>query len=84
MKYKVTVSKGMAGRITATDTIDDYEEPYSMYGFYWWFWKPRFNSNSGKFKRNECVDVSIQWLCFWFGFVFWPQTRRSDDQAHSD
>lgn len=70
MSYKITISRGMAGRVSKSDIIEDFENP--KYGFYWWFWKPEYQSNSGKFKRNECVDVDVKWLCFWFGFVFWP------------
>ncbi len=70
MPYKVTVSKCRAGRVQPDDVIGEYENP--KYGFYWWFWKPRYVSNGGKFKREECVDVGLQWLCFSIGLIFWP------------
>ena len=74
MKYKITISKVMAGRVQPDDVIDyDFEEP--MYGFYWWFWVPRYMSNGGKFRYTECVDISLKWFCFSIGLVFWPQTR---------
>jgi hypothetical protein len=75
MKYKVTISKVMAGRVRSDDIIDyDFEKP--RYGFYWWFWLPRYMSNGGKFRRGECVDASLQWLCFSIGLIFWPQSKR--------
>lgn len=70
MGYRVTISKGIAGRVVAADNIEDFEQP--KYGFYWWFWLPKFDSNGGSRKRREVVDVSATWLCFWFGFIFWP------------
>lgn len=76
MKYKVTISKVMAGRVMPTDTIEDFEDP--KYGFYWWFWMPVYQSNGGSFKKGHCVDVSIMWMCFSFGLIFWPQSKPKD------
>lgn len=74
MNYKVTVSNVIAGRVQLDDIIDyDFENP--KYGFYWWFWKPKYISNEGKFKNQECVDVSLMWLCFSVGLIFWPQVK---------
>jgi len=75
MKYNVTISKVMAGRVQPDDIIDhDFENP--KYGFYWWFWVPRYRSNGGKFTYDQVVDVSIQWLCFSVGLIFWPNNNR--------
>lgn len=72
MKYKITFSKVVAGRVKPSDIIDyDFENP--KFGFYWWFWFPRFYSNRGKFTKNDCVDISLQWLCLSIGLIFWPQ-----------
>jgi len=73
MKYKFNVSKVIAGRVRPDDIIEDFENP--MYGFYWWFWMPQYQSNGGKFKKGQCVDVSVFWLCFSLGLIFWPQTK---------
>ncbi len=71
MDYHATVSKVIAGRVRHDGVIDySFEQP--RFGFYWWFWLPRYQSNGGKFKRQEVVDVSIQWLCFSIGLIFWP------------
>jgi len=72
-KYTVTISKCMAARVCKNDLIEDFEDP--KYGFYWWFWMPLIKDNGGRFKRGECVDVSIMWLCFSFGFIFWPWNK---------
>ena len=74
MKYKVTISKGISGRLWKEDKIEDFEKP--KYGFYWWFWIPKYTSNGGRFKYNEVIDVSINWLCFHLGVVFWPNNKR--------
>jgi len=76
MKYKVTVSTVMAGKIVPNDIIEDWESP--KFGRYWWFWSPCFNSNGGKFKRGDCVDFSVQWLCLSLGLTFWPQGERTE------
>ena len=76
MKYKINLSKVVAGRVRPDDIIEDFENP--KYGFYWWFWLPQYQSNKGKFKKGECVDVSALWLCFSLGLVFWPQTKPSN------
>jgi len=70
MKYRMTISKGIAGRVKSSDNIEDFENP--RYGFYWWFWVPDFSSNGGSKKRREVIDISANWLCFWFGLIFWP------------
>ena len=74
MSYTITVSKVMSGRVKLGDKIEDFERP--RYGFYWWFWVPKYSSNNGKFKRNECVDISLIWLCFSVGLIFWPKKDR--------
>lgn len=71
MRYGATFCNVMAGRIKPSDIIDyTYEKP--KFGFYWWFWKPTWKTNGGKFKREEVVDVSVMWLCFSIGLIFWP------------
>ncbi len=71
MKYRATLSKGMAGRVKETDVLGDDFKP--RLGFYWFFLTPQFGWNKGEFKRGEVVDVDISWLCFWVGLTFWPK-----------
>lgn len=70
MKYKITVSKVIAGRVKPDDYIGEEENP--RFGFYWWFWLPKYTSNGGRFRMGECVDVGLIWLCFSVGVIFWP------------
>ena len=75
MRYKVSLSMVVARRVQQDDEINcDYE--YSRYGFYWWFWKPRY-IKCGKFESNERVDVTLQWLCFSIGLIFRPDGKDS-------
>lgn len=73
MGYKITVSKGIAGRIRPNDEIEDWERP--RFGFYWWMWIPKIKHNGGRFSKNQTVDVSVMWGCAWLGLIFWPQTK---------
>ena len=74
MGYRITLSVGKSDRIKLGDTIEELFKE-SKYGFYWWFWKPRLNYNGGKFKYRECIDIGINWLCFWIGVTFWPLSK---------
>lgn len=70
MRYDIIFSKGIAGRVARDDVILNDEHP--RYGFYWWFFIPKTSSNGGSIFREEVVDVSLHWLCFWVGFTLWP------------
>lgn len=70
MKYKLTLSTGMAGRVSPDDNITEDECP--RYGFYWWYYIPHISSNGGLISHNKIVNVSFFWLCFWVDFIFWP------------
>ena len=71
MKYGVTFSKVVAGRVRESDIID-YESENPKFGFCWWFWKPTWQTNGGKFKKGQTIDVGVFWLCFYVGLIFWP------------
>lgn len=77
-RYRVTVSRGIAGRTCDNDQIEEWERP--RFGFYWWLWMPSLSWNGGRFHRKEIVDVGITWLCFWFGFIFWPNHEKIDNR----
>jgi hypothetical protein len=74
MRYRVTVSRGIAGRVSLGTMFEDLESP--RFGFNWWLWIPKYSDNGGKFRKNEVIDVDVTWLCFWFGFVFWPNGKK--------
>ena len=74
MKYRILISKGIAGKILQTDDIEDFSK--SKFGRYWFYWLPSINRNGGKFSKNQVVDVDIIWLCFWFGLMFCPTSNK--------
>ena len=65
----VTLNWGMAAR------GDNGDNPPWL-GRCWGFWLPRIRWNGGKHWLGECCDVTLQWLCFWFGFTIWPFAKR--------
>lgn len=69
LPYHVTMSFVVAGKVSPTDTIEDFENP--RYGRYWWFWTPQFYHNGGSFRRNEVIDMGFNWLCFAPSITFW-------------
>lgn len=40
------------------------------FGRNWWFWIPALNNNGGGFKRGNCTDLSVNWLCFSLGLIW--------------
>lgn len=82
MGYLITLSNVVSGRVKPDDIIDyDFERP--KFGFYWWFWKPTFQTNGGKFKKKQVVDISLQWLCFSMGLIFWPNNSWLETFRHA-
>ena len=76
--YDIFVSIGMAGKYKSLDEFEEYElksVEHPRFGRYWWFWKPRFKSNGGKFNRTDIVDLNSNFLCFWFSVTFFPRKR---------
>lgn len=61
---KITFNCGMAGK------GHNGENP-TWLGRSWGYWIPRFRWNGGYWAKDECVDISIQWLCFWVGLIKW-------------
>jgi len=49
---------------------------YARFGFYWFFYVPRLCWNGGRFGRNECVDVTLQWLRWSLSFTAYQPTKR--------
>ena len=39
------------------------------FGRNWWFWKPSFRTNGGRFKCHENTDLNANWLCFNVSFT---------------
>jgi hypothetical protein len=62
----ITISFGKADR--GSNGID----PPRM-GHCWWFWLPRLHTNHGRLWRNEVVDITLNWLCFWTSFTIHPR-----------
>ncbi len=79
MKYKLTIGKGVSGKVLPDDVIEDFERP--KFGRYWWFWLPRLKWNKGRFSRGEIVDTGVMWLCFWLDFTFWPNHCAPDKDS---
>ncbi len=52
----------------------------ARHGYYWLFYAPRLRWNGGRFSKNECVDITLQWLRWSLNFtVYQPKSRRIDD-----
>ena len=43
------------------------------FGRNWWFWKPTFKTNGGKFRLHETTDINFHWLCLamWITVFSW-------------
>ena len=76
MKYKVTSSFVMSGRL---DGDSDFDFESSRFGFYWFYFMPSISHNKGSFKKGECVDIGICWLCFIVGLTFWPNRKGNNN-----
>ena len=74
MGSRISFSVGRAGRVRPGDEFEEWERP--RFGFYWWLWLPQLHWNGGLPWRNDNIDVSLNWLCFWAGFVVWSRPRR--------
>ena len=48
--------------------FEDWERP--RFGRNWWFWLPKISNNGGGFKKGNCTDVGIMWLCFSADFTW--------------
>lgn len=53
--------------------IDAVTRP--RFGRNWWYWKPAFTDNGGRFRSNENTDVSIYWLCFTVGLTLFARKK---------
>lgn len=59
---------GMSARgrgLTETTTTDP-----DFLGFCWWYWIPRFSAYKAEFKAGNTYEVSVMWLCFYFGALW--------------
>ena len=65
---RITFNAGRAGKVVPGSTPT---ERFSL-GYYWWYWLPDAHTNGGRLHRNEVVDCTVYWLCFWMGFTLWP------------
>ena len=57
--------------VTAAKSTNEVFEQWELdaptrprFGRNWWYWKPTFSYNGGKFRRYENTDIQFHWLCF--------------------
>jgi hypothetical protein len=77
LPYRLSFNTGLAQRLlpgeqcTSDAAADRLVTP--RYGYCWWFWLPKAHYNGGRPDRNEVLDLTWSWLCFWCSFTAWPK-----------
>jgi len=52
--------------------VPEWRSEGAKFGRAWWYWRPRASWTGWPFKRGWLVaDVSVSWLCFFWGFTFY-------------
>lgn len=67
----VYISFGAAGK-TTNEVFEQWEldsPTRPRFGRNWWFWKPTFRTNGGRFKSYQNTDINFHWLCFYASFT---------------
>lgn len=70
--YRLSYYVGKSGKY-----IEGREERYehviqpSYFGYYYWYWIPKFHSNKGVFGKDNCIDWSFYWLNRHIDFTWW-------------
>lgn len=65
----------MAGN-SKGNTFEDWElesKHAPKFGRNWWYWKPTYSNNGGRFKSNLNTDISVYWLCFTIGITVYAR-----------
>jgi hypothetical protein len=73
---------GAAGK-TTNEVFEQWEldaPTRPRFGRNWWFWKPTFRTNGGRFKSHQNTDINFHWLCFHASFtVFSWRCKMQED-----
>lgn len=67
----IFISFGAAGK-TTNEVFEQWEldaPTRPRFGRNWWFWKPTFRTNGGRFKSHQNTDINFHWLCFYASFT---------------
>lgn len=67
----VHICFGTAGK-TTNEVFEQWEldaPTRPRFGRNWWFWKPTFRTNGGRFKSHQNTDINFHWLCFYASFT---------------
>lgn len=74
----IGITKGQAIRMTKPE----YGVIPKM-GRSWWFWLPYLKWNKGIPYYHAYSEISISWLCYWFG-IYFQRNYKQDNTAVSN
>ena len=78
IKNNTYLSFVVAGK--SEGNVFDQEELESLhrprFGRNWWFWKPTFRTNGGRFKSWQNTDINSHWLCFSLSLTVYSWAKR--------